>query len=683
MNVNKALQSALENHKAGNLQQAELIYRNILRKRPNDVDALHLLGVLCHQLGHYDSAIKYIRKALKLDAGFAEAYNNLGNVIRDKGEIDDAETYYQKALQIDPNFAIAYNNLGSIYTEKKLPDKAIFFLKKALEINPNFAEAHCNLGKLLFEIKHLEEAINCLQKAVEINPHYAEAYTNLGIILHEQGKIDESLDALNKAIAANPAYITAHWAKCMSQFPKIYINQTNIEIVRNNYHDELMKLQKIITLDTPKNIAEAAKAVGRQQPFYVAHQGMNVRDLQHMYGNLVNRIMASKYPEFAKRPRMPSISNGERIRVGIISGYFYYHSVWKIPLKGWIENIDKSRFSLYGYYTGLKKDEVTTVAKRYFDRFVEDIWNFESLCEIIRKDNLHILIFPEISQDPVTLKLASLWMAPIQCVSAIGATMTSGLKTIDYSLSSDLMEPMDADNYYTEQLIRLPNLSLYQTSEDIPWTNVKRETFGLRQKSTIYLCSHQLPTHLPQYDDIYPCISQEIGDCQFVFISSRYGSFITDQFRLRLSKTFNRFNLNYKDYIVFLPRLDKQQYRAINCTADIFLDTIDWSACNSAFEAIACNLPIVTLPGKFMRGRHAMGILKMMGLNETIVSTIDEYVELAVRLAKDSKWRRQISEKIVANKHRIYHDRKCIIALENFLESVVKERYEQDSKETN
>jgi protein O-GlcNAc transferase len=65
------------------------------------------------------------------------------------------------------------------------------------------------------------------------------------------------------------------------------------------------------------------------------------------------------------------------------------------------------------------------------------------------------------------------------------------------------------------------------------------------------------------------------------------------------------------------------------------------------------------------------------------VSTIDEYVELAVRLGKDSQLRQQISKKIVANKHRIYHDRECITALEDFLESVVKQRYEQDSKETN
>jgi predicted O-linked N-acetylglucosamine transferase (SPINDLY family) len=73
-----------------------------------------------------------------------------------------------------------------------------------------------------------------------------------------------------------------------------------------------------------------------------------------------------------------------------------------------------------------------------------------------------------------------------------------------------------------------------------------------------------------------------------------------------------------------------------------------------------------------MRARHASAILNMMDVTETIVKTIDEYVALAVRLGQDSEYRRQISDKIAANKHRLYHDRTCISALEDFLESVIK-----------
>ena len=74
-----------------------------------------------------------------------------------------------------------------------------------------------------------------------------------------------------------------------------------------------------------------------------------------------------------------------------------------------------------------------------------------------------------------------------------------------------------------------------------------------------------------------------------------------------------------------------------------------------------------------MRGREGYAILTMMGITETIASTIDEYVDLAVKLGKDANWRQYIEEKIRNNKHRVYQDRTCITALENFLEKIVKE----------
>jgi len=75
--------------------------------------------------------------------------------------------------------------------------------------------------------------------------------------------------------------------------------------------------------------------------------------------------------------------------------------------------------------------------------------------------------------------------------------------------------------------------------------------------------------------------------------------------------------------------------------------------------------------------RHCAGILTMMGMTETIASSLDEYVELAVRLGRDSEWRRYLSEKIAENKHRIYRDMTCITTLENFLKKAVEEKLNQ------
>jgi predicted O-linked N-acetylglucosamine transferase (SPINDLY family) len=180
--------------------------------------------------------------------------------------------------------------------------------------------------------------------------------------------------------------------------------------------------------------------------------------------------------------------------------------------------------------------------------------------------------------------------------------------------------------------------------------------------------------YLPQYDEIYPRIAQHLTDCQFVFISHSKSNWITERFRSRIHYAFQHVNLNADDYVRFLPFLGPEQYHAINSLSDVYLDSIGWSGCNSTFEALACDLPIVTLPGNLMRGRHSSAILTMIGVTETIATSLDEYISLAVKLGLDQEWRQYISDKISKHKHRAYRDRTCITALEDFLEGEVKKR---------
>ena len=638
MNISEAIRSAIECYKSGNLQQAESICKEILKIQPNNADVLYFLGVIYFQLNDCESTIQFIKEAVSINSNNIDAYIILGVVYQRKCQIDEAITCYQKVLDLDPNFVNAFYNLGIAFQDKGQLDEAISYYQKVLELNPNDAEAYYNLGTALVE--------KCI--------------------------LDKATTAFDMAISKKPNYVAALWARCMSRLPPIYPDQSSIETSRQRYREELLKLCDTISLETQQDIESAVEAIGSYQPFFLPCQGYNDRELQKLYGDLLFRIMALRYPQFAKCPANQILLPGEPIRVGVVSHYFYHHSVWKIPIKGWVENLNKKRFKLYGYYTGKTKDTVTVVAMQCFSRFVEDIYGFEELCQIIRNDNLHILIYPEIGMDPRTLKLASLRLSPVQCVS-LGHPDTSGLPTIDYYISSDLMEPPDADDHYTEQLISLPNLSVYYTPLRVQPMAMNRDTFGLRLKSVLYLCSHALFTYLPQYDEVFPRIAQQVKDCQFLFISHK-SNFVTEQFHNRIKQAFNQFNLNADSSIIFLPRLDQQQYHAVNCLSDIFLDSIGWSANNSTFEAIACNLPVVTFPGRLMRQRHCAAILTMLGLTETIASSVDDYVNIAARLGRDPEWRRHISEKITANKHRIYRDKTCIAALEDFLERAVREK---------
>jgi predicted O-linked N-acetylglucosamine transferase (SPINDLY family) len=75
-----------------------------------------------------------------------------------------------------------------------------------------------------------------------------------------------------------------------------------------------------------------------------------------------------------------------------------------------------------------------------------------------------------------------------------------------------------------------------------------------------------------------------------------------------------------------------------------------------------------------MRGRHTTAILTMMGVTETITSSVDDYVAVAQRLATDTAWRAAIGQRMRDNKHRVYRDRACIDGLETFLLRVARDR---------
>ena len=76
------------------------------------------------------------------------------------------------------------------------------------------------------------------------------------------------------------------------------------------------------------------------------------------------------------------------------------------------------------------------------------------------------------------------------------------------------------------------------------------------------------------------------------------------------------------------------------------LDSIGWSGGNTTLEALAQDLPVVTYQGALMRGRVSAGMLRMMGMPETVAATIDDYVALAVRMGKDPAWRAEIRQRV-------------------------------------
>ena len=333
--------------------------------------------------------------------------------------------------------------------------------------------------------------------------------------------------------------------------------------------------------------------------------------------------------------------------------------------------LDRDRFHVSGYYTSAERDDETDVAAALCDRFARGPLSLDVWRRTILDDAPHVLIFPEIGMDKVSAQLAAQRLAAVQCCSW-GHPVTSGFPTIDYFISSELMEPAEAAIHYSEQLIRLPNLSIYYEPVGVPPVGVDRAELGLRSSAVVYWCCQSLPKYLPQFDEVFARIATEVPDCQFTFIEFGGGRGVTEIFRARLDRAFEAVGLSAGDHCVFLPRLAPDRFVAAIGQCDVVLDSIGWSGCNSILESLAHNVPIVTLAGEMMRGRHTAAILNMMDVRATTARTVDEYVSIASSLGRNKARRIELSAEIAEKKNRVYRDRDCIVALETFLDRAVR-----------
>ena len=183
MNINNAIKAAMENYQAGNLQQAETIYKKILKIKPNHFNTLHMLGVICFQLKKYDSAIQYIKRAIQFNPSNAGAYNNLGAALQEKGQLDDAITYYQKAIKINPNHIQAYHALAAALVCKWQLNEAINVNNKILQLNASDAHAYYRLGNILMTQSKLSEAEKCFKLAIQLKPDELKPYRFLLMLM--------------------------------------------------------------------------------------------------------------------------------------------------------------------------------------------------------------------------------------------------------------------------------------------------------------------------------------------------------------------------------------------------------------------------------------------------------------------------------------------------------------------
>lgn len=203
------LQQAVALHQRGDLSQAETLYAEVLRREPDNFDALHLMGVLARQGGAAEAAADLIARAIAVDPDKAIAHCNLGAALQDAGRHADALASYERALALQPVYPMALANRGNALRKLGRLDEALASYDAALVYQPAYAEALGNRGIALHRLGRRAEALDSFGRSLTLNPNLAESYCGAAVTLQSMGRHDDAAEAYRNAIEAKPDYAEA------------------------------------------------------------------------------------------------------------------------------------------------------------------------------------------------------------------------------------------------------------------------------------------------------------------------------------------------------------------------------------------------------------------------------------------------------------------------------------------
>ena len=245
----KLVAAGVAHHQAGQLGEAETLYRDALAAQPDNADALHLLGVLASQIGRHEDAVDLIGRAIaqigELGGDNSHFHANLGLALAGLNRFDEALASYERALTARADYAEALCHRGDALRQLGRLDEALASYDQALAARPDYAAAWSDRGNVLKAMRRFDEALASYDRSLVLRPDFAGALSNRAVTLQALERLDEALASADRALAREPASIEA------------LINRAGVLQELRRFDEALAAYDRAVAL-APKNAAARA-----------------------------------------------------------------------------------------------------------------------------------------------------------------------------------------------------------------------------------------------------------------------------------------------------------------------------------------------------------------------------------------------------------------------------------------
>jgi protein O-GlcNAc transferase len=453
-----------------------------------------------------------------------------------------------------------------------------------------------------------------------------------------------------------------------------YINQ---HIEKKMYNEELIKNMDFIISKGSffENVDELyldPLLVISAPLFSLSYRNQNNKELfQKRYDTYISMCPDILYNGVADR----TISQDGKLKIGFMSDFLTKDSSVLRDRMGIIENLDSNLFDIHLIISIEPENIKGTLSKEFYernkDKFLILDRTIQKSREQISELNLDVLVFCEIGMAVKNLLLSFSRMAPVQ-INTWGHSDTSGHKDIDYYISSKIFETEDAQDNYSEKLIKFDSLGTYYFSPEKQFLgNIEkddkdeeiifdRKYFSLPEDKILIGCIQSKFKISIEFENILKNILENNSNCLI------YLSIFTEINRSHLNRIKEKLGDNFEK-LQFIKGMNTDRYLKLLKNFDFMLDPYPFGGCNTSLEAFDFNIPVVTQPTDFINGRFTNGFYQLMDIEGLSAKNEEEYSEIVTKLINDPEYLQEIKLKIKDNKYKLFEQNNSITDWSEFL----------------
>lgn len=571
----------------GQLEAAVAAYQRAIALNPEMSDAWHHLGLTQAGLGWLDAAEQSHREALHRSPERTELLETLGTFLGVLDRFDEAAECFERALEQKPDSPLLLVNLANALRGMNAFERAETIYQQVMALQPDNWQVLLSLASSQAQRRDYAQALATLTEARRIEPESAAIYQVYARVLMESGALDESEVAYRKALSLDP-----HSGNLRSNM---------LVAMGFTAHWPPAQMRAMAEEWETAALSEAERAETRTRVFAVA-----------------------------PRP-------GRKLRLGLLSAELGQHPVGYF-LRPWLRALDRERFEVWMYPSRRRRDQDHQVQ---LFRDLADHWTpltgltDRQAAARIRQDQIDILIDTTGHDADRRLGVIAQRSAPVQC-HYIGYFATTGLSQMDYFIADAVLVPPEHDAHFTEQVWRLPRTRYaYEPLEEAPeprwWPDPDGQLWVGSFNNLVKAREASLA--------LWAKVLHALPEARLALKSNKGADHITQQ---RILDTLRAHGIP-GERVAFMNWVPSwAEHMDYYNRLDVALDSVPFNSATTGFDALWMGCPLVTLAGDQLAGRQAASLLTGLGRPEWIATDAEDYVRLAVALARDRAGRRQI-----------------------------------------